>query len=59
MKKLVALVLALAMLLSMTACGKKCDECGEKIKGDGFEVGDEIFCDAECAAKAALGDLLG
>lgn len=59
MKKILVSLMAVAMLLSMTACGKKCDECGEKIKGDGLEVGDEIFCDAECAAKAALGDLLG
>ena len=59
MKKILVSLMAVAMLLSMTACGKKGDECGEKIKGDGFEVGDEIFCDAECAAKAALGDLLG
>lgn len=59
MKKILVSLMAVVMLLSMTACGKKCDECGEKIKGDGYEADDKIYCDAECFAKDALSDLLG
>ena len=49
MKK-IALVLVLAMALLMaTACGKECDICGEKGRGETKEVlGKEYFVCKEC-----------
>ena len=52
MKKF-ALVLVLAMALLMTAaCGKECDLCGEKGRGETKEVlGKEVFICKECLDK--------
>ena len=52
MKKFV-LVLVLAMALLMTAaCGKECDLCGEKGRGETKEVlGKEVFVCKECLDK--------
>ena len=49
MKK-IALVLVLAMALLMaTACGKECDICGEKGRGETKEVlGKEYFVCKDC-----------
>ena len=49
MKK-IALVLVLAMALLMaTACGKECDLCGEKGRGETKEfLGKEYFVCKEC-----------
>ena len=49
MKK-IALVLILAMALLMaTACGKECDICGEKGRGETKEVlGKEYFVCKDC-----------
>lgn len=59
MKKILVSLMAVAMLLSMTACGKKCAYCDEKIEGDGYEYDGEKYCNELCAALDAAGDLVG
>ena len=53
MKKLVALLLALVMALSLTACGKKytCSECGTKTNKAYYDMSgdlDYVLCE-DCA----------
>ena len=61
MKK-IALVLVLAMALLMaTACGKECDLCGEKGRGETKEVlGKEYFICQDCLdTQKNIGDVIG
>lgn len=53
-KRILVCALAVLMLLSLTACGKTCEECGKKIDGEGVEIQDKYYCDEECAVKAGL-----
>ena len=49
MKKFVLVVMAMAMLLFVAACGKECDICGEKGRGETKEVlGKEYFVCKDC-----------
>ena len=50
MKKILVSLMAVAMLLSMAACGKKCAYCDSKIDGDGFEYDGKDYCNMICAA---------
>ena len=59
MKKILVSLMAVAMLLSMTACGKKCAYCDEKIDGKGYEPEGEKYCNELCAAADALANALG
>lgn len=45
-KKILICALTVLMLLSMAACGKECDYCGQKIKNEAIEG---KYCKERCA----------
>lgn len=45
-KKILICALTVLMLLSMAACGKECDYCGQRIKGEAVEG---KYCKQNCA----------
>ncbi len=57
MKKLITALLALALMLALTACGKECAFCGKPIDGDGYEFENQEFCDEGCARDYIIEDL--
>lgn len=59
MKKILVSLMAVAMLLSMAGCAKKCAYCDEKIDGEGFEYEGQKYCNELCAAADALEGALG
>lgn len=58
MKKILACALAVMLVLALTACGAKCAHCGQRVKGDGYKSNDKVFCDQNCADRAAFQDKL-